>query len=266
MGASITLGAVRHVYSGPPPVTALADVSLEVAEGAFVALVGASGCGKSTILKILAGILNPGAGRAEIAGADVVGRPGAAAFMPQGTLLMPWRRVRRNATLGAEVSGLSRHEADAHAEPLYVEFGLAGFEDSWPSQLSGGMGQRLALLRTFLTPKPVLLLDEPLGALDAITRRAMQDWLQQVWRRDGRTVLLVTHDVEEALVLADTVHVLSPRPGRIVASLDVPLSRPRTTRDTTSDAFIALKANILEALERSDRTAETAADSRASGE
>jgi len=256
MGASIRLSGIRHVYAGPAPVMALAGVSLEAAEGAFVALVGPSGSGKSTILKILAGLLTPGAGTAEIADASVIGRPGSTAFMPQGTLLMPWRRVRRNATLGAEVTGLSRAEADARAAPLYAEFGLAGFEDAWPSQLSGGMGQRLALMRTFLTPKPVLLLDEPLGALDAITRRAMQDWLQQVWRRDGRTVLLVTHDVEEALVLADTVQVLSPRPGRIVASLDVSLPRPRTTRDTTSAAFVALKARILDALARPHDTAE----------
>jgi ABC-type nitrate/sulfonate/bicarbonate transport system ATPase subunit len=225
-------------------------VSLDVGEGVFVALIGPSGCGKSTILRVLAGLLRPTQGVARIAGVDVTGRPGGAAFMPQGSLLLPWRRVRDNATLGAQIAGISRREAYARAEPLFTRFGLAGFEDSWPSQLSGGMRQRLALLRTFLTPKPVLLLDEPLGALDAITRRSMQGWLQDVWQSDGRTVLLVTHDVEEALILADSIYVLSPRPGEIVDRFDVPLPRPRTTQDTTAAAFIALKARVLAALER----------------
>ncbi len=194
--------------------------------------------------------MRPTAGDVRIAGEDVAGRPGHAAFMPQGSLLLPWRRVRDNATLGAEVAGQSRRDAYARAAPLFDRFGLAGFEESWPSQLSGGMRQRLALLRTFLTPKPVLLLDEPLGALDAITRRSMQAWLQDVWQADGRTVLLVTHDVEEALILADTIHVLSPRPGRIVERIDVDLPRPRASRETTTPAFVALKARVLAALER----------------
>jgi len=253
VGVSIALEGVRHVFAGPPPVTALADVSLEVGEGRFVALIGPSGAGKSTVLRMLAGLLRPTAGAVRIAGEDVAGRTGHAAFMPQGSLLLPWRRVRDNATLGAEVSGQSRRDAYAHAAPLFDRFGLAGFEASWPSQLSGGMRQRLALLRTFLTPKPVLLLDEPLGALDAITRRSMQAWLQDVWQADGRTVLLVTHDVEEALILADSICVLSPRPGRIVERIDVDLPRPRTSRETTTPAFVALKARVLAALESSGR-------------
>ncbi len=249
MGVSIALERVRHVYAGPPPVTALAEISLAVGEGRFVALIGPSGAGKSTVLRMLAGLLRPTAGNVRIAGEDVAGRPGRAAFMPQGSLLLPWRRVRDNATLGAEVSGQSRGVAYLRAEPLFERFGLAGFEESWPSQLSGGMRQRLALLRTFLTPKPVLLLDEPLGALDAITRRSMQAWLQDVWQSDGRTVLLVTHDVEEALILADSIYVLSPRPGRIVDHIEVDLLRPRTSRETTAPAFVALKARVLAALE-----------------
>ena len=251
MGASIALRGLRHVYAGRPPVEAVADVSLAADEGVFVALIGPSGCGKSTILMVLAGLLRPSEGAVRVAGADVAGRPGRAAFMPQGSRLLPWRRVRSNATLGAEIAGLPRRTAEARVAPLFARFGLSGFEDSWPSQLSGGMRQRLALLRTFLTPKPVLLLDEPLGALDAITRRSMQGWLQEVWQYDGRTVLLVTHDVEEALILADAIYVLSPRPGRLVDRIDVPLARPRSSRDTTSAAFIGLKARVLAALERS---------------
>jgi ABC-type nitrate/sulfonate/bicarbonate transport system ATPase subunit len=251
-GAALAFAGVRHTYAGPPPVEALAEVSLQAAGGEFAALIGPSGCGKSTILRMFAGLLRPTAGAVAIGGEDVAGRPGGAAYMPQGSALLPWRRVRDNAVLGAEVAGLSRQEAHARAGPLFARFGLSGFEHSWPWQLSGGMRQRLALLRTFLTPKPVLLLDEPLGALDAITRRAMHGWLQDVWRSDGRTVLLVTHDVEEALILADTVHVMSPRPGRIVERIAVPLPRPRTSRDTTASGFVALKARVLAALENEE--------------
>jgi ABC-type nitrate/sulfonate/bicarbonate transport system ATPase subunit len=248
-GARLALERVSHVYAGPPRITALSDVSFNVGEGSFVALIGPSGCGKSTILRMLAGLLRPSGGKVRIGEDDVAGWPGRAAYMPQGSALLPWRRVRDNAILGAEVAGLSRHEAMAQAEPLFARFGLAGFEDSWPSQLSGGMRQRLVLLRTFLTPKPVLLLDEPLGALDAITRRSMHGWLQDVWQGDGRTVLLVTHDVDEALILADTVHVMSPRPGRILEAMPVPLARPRTVQDSTSPAFTGLKARLLAMLE-----------------
>ncbi len=249
MGEAVALTGIRHVYGGPPPVEALAGVSLTAQEGEFVALIGPSGSGKSTLLRIVAGLLRPSDGTVSLAGVDVAGRPGSAAFMPQGSLLLPWRRVSANATLGAEVSGLSRRVAGERAAALFARFGLAGFENAWPAQLSGGMAQRLALMRTFLTPKPVLLLDEPLGALDAITRRSMQGWLEDVWQSDGRTVLLVTHDVEEALILADVIYVLSQRPGRIVERIAVALPRPRTSRDTTAPAFVALKARVLAALE-----------------
>ncbi|MDZ7726736.1 MAG: ATP-binding cassette domain-containing protein [Dehalococcoidia bacterium] len=151
---------------------------------------------------------------------DTGGNPGHAAFMPQRDLLPPWRKALANATLGAEISGMPRGQARERATELFERFGLAGFEHSWPAQLSGGMRQRLALLRTFLQPKDVLLLDEPFGALDAITRREMHGWLQEVWARDQRTVLFVTHDVEEALVLSDTVHVMSARPGTLVDEVE----------------------------------------------
>lgn len=246
--AAVTLDGVGHVYDGPTPLAALENVSMTVGEGELAAVIGPSGCGKSTVLKALAGLLPPSAGRVAIGGHDVAGRPGHAAYMPQGSALLPWRRVRDNATLGAEVAGVDRALARERADGLFARFGLDGFEDAWPSQLSGGMRQRLALLRTFLTPRPVLLLDEPLGALDAITRRSMHGWLHDVWRNDGRTVLLVTHDVEEALILADSVHVMSPRPGRIVARFEVALARPRSAATMDSE-FIDLKARVLDALE-----------------
>lgn len=247
-GAAISLRGVSHVYPGATAVEALRGIDLDVAPGAFVAIVGPSGCGKSTLLRVLAGLTAPRAGAATVDGASAIRRPGLVAFQPQRDLLLPWRRVIGNATLGAEVAGVTRDDARRAAQGLLDRFGLAGFEHAWPSTLSGGMRQRVALLRTFLVPRPALLLDEPLGALDAITRREMQAWLQSVWAADGRTVLLVTHDVEEALVLADRVLVMSPRPGRIVADHPVTLARPRGVDTLTEPAFVAAKRELLGAL------------------
>ncbi|PFG73905.1 ABC transporter ATP-binding protein [Tepidiforma thermophila] len=229
-------------------VQAIDRLDLEVGEGEFVALVGPSGCGKSTLLRVLAGLLAPTGGIAEVGGASAIGRPGLVAFMPQKDLLLPWRRALGNAALGLEIRGVPRKEARARARALFGVFGLEGFEQAWPVQMSGGMRQRLALLRTFLVPSPVLLLDEPFGALDAITRRGMHAWLQGVLAIEPRTVLLVTHDVEEALVLADRVVVMSPRPGRVLAEVPAPFSRPREPGIVTEPAFTAAKAEVLAAL------------------
>lgn len=234
-------------------VMALDGLDLRVAAGSFVAIVGPSGCGKSTVLRVLAGLLEPDAGTARVGGADVAGRPGACAWLPQRDALLPWRTVLGNAVLGAEVAGSDTAVAAADARRLLHRFGLAEVADSWPSELSGGMRQRVAVLRTFLTPASVLLLDEPFGALDALTRRQMQTWLQQVWLDDrsaglGRTVVLVTHDVEEALLLADRVVVLSARPGRIVADVEVPSSRPRAPELVGDPAFVQARAELLAAL------------------
>ncbi len=227
----------------------LENVELSAAAGAFVSVVGPSGCGKSTLLRILAGLLAPDAGEALVHGQSVAGRPGIAAYMPQKDLLLPWRRALANASLGAEIGGLTPAEARERALSLFERFGLTGFEDAWPGQLSGGMRQRLALLRTFLMSQGVLLLDEPFGALDAITRRSMQQWLQEVWLRDRRTVLFVTHDVEEALVLSDVVYVMSPRPGRVVERLEISYERPRGSQIVTSTRFVADKAALLASLD-----------------
>jgi len=229
-------------------VEVLDGISICVSAGSFLSVVGPSGCGKSTLLRILAGLLVPDQGEARVQGMNAVGTTGLAAFMPQRDLLLPWRRVLQNAILGAEVAGLSRSEARERAGALLPLFGLSGFEHAWPSQLSGGMRQRLALLRTFLHPAPVLLLDEPLGALDAITRRQMHGWLQDVWLADRRTVMLITHDVEEALLLSDSVVVMSSRPGRLVRSIDVPFARPRHAGLVSDPGFVALRADLLQAL------------------
>lgn len=247
MSERVRVQHLRHAFeAGRTPV--LDDIDLTVGAGEFVSIVGPSGCGKSTLLRILAGLLVPDGGSAEVAGRSVVGIPGGAAYMPQRDLLLPWRRAIDNATLAAEVRGVPRPEARRAAQELFERFGLAGFERSWPAQLSGGMRQRLALLRTFLAEQPLLLLDEPFGALDAITRQRMHHWLQEVWLADQRTVVFVTHDVEEALILSDRVVVLSERPGRVVHIHEVAHPRPRPRTVVGEAWFVSARARVLDEL------------------
>jgi len=249
---AIELRNIGHTFrTRGRSVVAVDGVGLSVGTGRFVSIVGPSGCGKTTLLRILAGLLLPEQGEAMIRGENAAGRPGRAAYMPQKDLLLPWRKALANASLGAEIAGVPRAESRRHAAALFETFGLSGFEQAWPSQLSGGMRQRLALLRTFLIPSDVMLLDEPFGALDAITRRQMQQWLQGVLANDNRTVLLVTHDVEEALLLSDEVYVMSQRPGRMVERVESNFARPRPATTVTTAGFVALKADLLEALDSS---------------
>jgi ABC-type nitrate/sulfonate/bicarbonate transport system ATPase subunit len=217
--------------------TALADVDLALRAGELTAVVGPSGCGKSTLLELMAGLQEPDEG--------VVERRAACAYMPQRDLLLPWRDALGNAGLALECQGVARAEARRRAVPLFERFGLAEFEHVHPAALSGGMRQRVAFLRTLLQGRPVLLLDEPFGALDAITRADLREWLAAALAEDPRTVLLVTHDVEEAVFLADRIVVLSPRPGRVVAEFEVDLARPRSV---TGAGFAEFKARALEAL------------------
>jgi ABC-type nitrate/sulfonate/bicarbonate transport system ATPase subunit len=229
-----------------PRVTALEGVRLSVRPDEVLAVVGPSGCGKSTLLELMAGLQEPDEGTVSAAGAsDAAGRRAACAYMPQRDLLLPWRDALANAALALECQGVRRPEARRRAEPLFERFGLAEFEQARPAELSGGMRQRVAFLRTLLPGRQVLLLDEPFGALDSITRASMQRWLADALAQEPRTVLLVTHDVEEAVFLADRVAVLSPRPGRVVAEIEVDLPRPR---DVTSADFGAVKRQALGAL------------------
>jgi ABC-type nitrate/sulfonate/bicarbonate transport system ATPase subunit len=224
-------------------VTALDGLDLRVGDGEAVAVVGPSGCGKSTLLELFAGLQEPDAG--VVTG----GGPAACAFMPQGDLLLPWRDALSNAGLALECAGASRGEARRAAAPLFERFGLGEFERSYPRELSGGMRQRVAFLRTLLAGRPALLLDEPFGALDSITRASMQEWLAGALAAEPRTLVLVTHDVEEALYLADRVAVMSPRPGRVVAEIAVPFTRPRPRRETvTSREFAELRERAMEVL------------------
>ena len=227
-------------------VTALAGIELELRADEVLAVVGPSGCGKSTLLELVAGLQEPDEGVVTVLGATgAPERRASCAYMPQRDLLLPWRDALDNAALALECQGVRPPAPRRRAAPLFERFGLAQFEHVRPAELSGGMRQRVAFLRTLLPGRPVLLLDEPFGALDSITRAAMQEWLAGALAQEPRTVLLVTHDVEEAIFLADRVAVLSPRPGRVVAQLDVPLPRPRSTTDA---AFVDLKRETLEAL------------------
>jgi ABC-type nitrate/sulfonate/bicarbonate transport system ATPase subunit len=218
---------------------ALAPVTLSIPQGRFVSLIGPSGCGKSTIFNIIAGLLEPSGGRVMIDGVDATGTIGRVGYMLQKDLLLPWRTVLDNTILGMEVQGVALRKARERALPLL---------HLYPNSLSGGMRQRAALLRTLLFDTDVILLDEPFGALDAQTKLQMQEWLMQLWGDFNKTVLFVTHDVEEAIYLSDEVHVMGTRPGRIIASIPVTLARPRVRTSALTPDFLAIKERCLELL------------------
>ncbi len=250
-GAVRLTGVSRRFALRRHEVVALEGVDLAVAPCEVVAVVGRSGSGKSTLLELVAGLQEPDAGRVEAGGSDSAeGRRRGCAYMPQRDLLLPWRDALSNAGLALECQGISRREARGRAAPLFERFGLADFESAYPGDLSGGMRQRVAFLRTLLAGRPALLLDEPFAALDSLTRADMQEWLAGALAAEPRTAVLVTHDVEEALFLADRVAVLSHRPGHVVAELAVDIPRPRPRRETVTDRrFVELKQQALEALE-----------------
>lgn len=230
--------------------TALDGLDLIVADAEFVALVGPSGSGKSTLLDIVAGLKDPDRGEILLNGCATraVQRLGRSAYMQQRDLLLPWRTTIGNAALGLEASGVDHRDAERQATGQLHRFGLDGFGHVYPAQLSGGMRQRAAFLRTILPPSELLLLDEPFGALDALTRAELQTWLAGIWEQERQSVLLVTHDVEEAVFLADRVVVLTARPGRVAFEMQVSSPRPRTRPMLTSPEFIADRATLLSAL------------------
>ena len=230
-------------------------LDLTVAEGELVGLVGPSGCGKSTLLELIAGLESPSAGSVRVGGeSDSQRRLARCAYMPQRDLLLPWLSAIDNAALALRNRGAGRADAREQAAPLFARFGLTGFEGSRPGELSGGMRQRVAFVRTLLSGKPVLLLDEPFASLDAITRAEMQEWLAAALAAEGRTVVLVTHDVEEALYLCDRVVILRSRPARALAELRSPIPRALPRSETVTDAaFVAVRERALEALREGSR-------------
>jgi ABC-type nitrate/sulfonate/bicarbonate transport system ATPase subunit len=236
---------------------ALAPTDLSIREGEFVSIVGPSGCGKSTMFNIIAGVLRPTAGRVCIDGRDVTARAGEVGYMLQKDLLLPWRTVLENIVLGDLLKGrVSRAQREAGVA-LARRYGLGDFINHFPSALSGGMRQRVALMRTLAMQRDVLLLDEPFGALDSQTRFSMQRWLLSVWEQERRTIVFVTHDIDEAIFLADRVIVMSPRPGRIREMIDVPIDRPRPVASLTSPIFSQIKERVMHLIY--DRDGESAA-------
>ncbi|MBM7246191.1 ABC transporter ATP-binding protein [Rhodococcus fascians] len=233
---SIDISALRKSFGGKP---VLDGVSFGVRPGEFVSIIGPSGSGKSTVFNMLAGLDTPDSGSVRVP---------PCAYMPQKDLLFPWRSVLDNTSLGLEVQGVAKKEARARARELFPVFGLDGYESARPSELSGGMRQRAALLRTVVQGRSVLLLDEPFGALDSLTRSDMQAWLQQVWSEFRWTVLMITHDIREAVYLSDRVVVLSPRPAHVRRQVDVPLPRPRELEIVTTPQFAAVEKQLIEVL------------------
>lgn len=251
-GLEVSVRGLAHSYG---ELEAIAQLDLEAQAHRVLGLVGPSGCGKSTLLELIAGLQEPNAGAIQVGGAaDPATRLARCAFMPQRDMLLPWLSAVDNAALALRNRGVRRGEARAEAGRLFERFGLAGFESSRPAELSGGMRQRVAFLRTLIAGKAVLALDEPFASLDAITRAEMQGWLAQALEADPRTVVLVSHDVEEALYLSDRVAVLSARPARVVAELSAPAPRS-ADRDAavTDPEFVAVRERALAALHEGSR-------------
>ena len=246
--SGVSVRDVRREYGS---VVALSGLDLEVTQNSRVGIVGSSGCGKSTLLALICGLEDPDSGSISVLGAATAAeRLAKCAWMPQRDLLLPWRTVIGNAALPLVNRGMSKKGSEEKVLPLLERFGLAGFENRRPYELSGGMRQRVSFLRTLTADKDVLLLDEPFGALDSITRADVQEWLKGALEIEPRTTILVTHDVEEAILLSDRVVVMSPRPGRILRSFDVSLPKTEHRRETLSlPAFIEIRNEILSALE-----------------
>jgi NitT/TauT family transport system ATP-binding protein len=246
----ITVAALNQTYVSQDRsvVPALADVSLDVAPGEFVTIVGPSGCGKTTLLRIMAGLLRPSSGTVHLLGRPITGPSRSVGVVFQDPVLLPWRTVLDNVMLPVQVLRLERQRYRARALDLLGLVGLTGFEGKYPHELSGGMRQRVSLARALVHDPALLLMDEPFGALDAMTREAMNLELQRIWQESGKTVAFITHSIAEAVFLADRVVVMSPRPGRIADVVTVELGRPRDLDLMASDAFGVYARKIRQAL------------------
>jgi NitT/TauT family transport system ATP-binding protein len=236
---------LRFLPKGGKPVTALDRISLDVAEEEFSVIVGPSGCGKSSLLRLVAGLIEPSAGMISLDG-KVVTRPGRDRGMVfQSYTLFPWLTVQDNVEFGLKLGGMALAERKRIAKRYIEQVGLNGFEKSYPKQLSGGMMQRVALARALANDPEILLMDEPFGALDSQTRSLMQELLLNIWEQSHKTVLFITHDIDEAILLGDRVHVMTARPGRIKEVVEIDIARPRNVDVLTSIEFIAIKRRIM---------------------
>ncbi len=257
MTAAIEFAKLRmdYVDDNGQPLCALNNINFEAFEGEFISIVGASGCGKTTLLKITAGLLDPTGGEAKIRNQPVRGPTGDVGFVFQSAVLLRWRSILKNILLQAEVRGLDMKEYTHRAHALLEMVGLQGFEDRYPYQLSGGMQQRAAICRALIHDPPLLLMDEPFGALDALTREQMHLELQDIWMESGKTVLFVTHSIAEAIFLSDRVIVLSSRPGEIREVVPIDLPRPREIGIDEDPRFGRLLNHIRGLLEGTQQTA-----------
>ncbi|PWC81537.1 sulfonate ABC transporter ATP-binding protein [Azospirillum sp. TSH100] len=237
--------AVRFQPKGKPEVTALDDVSLRVAHDTFAVIVGPSGCGKSTLLRLVAGLETPTSGSMTLDGQPIAGPSADRGMVFQSYTLFPWLSVRENVMFGPKLKKLPKAECEDIADDLIRAVGLSGFERSFPKELSGGMRQRVALARALANDPRILLMDEPFGALDSQTRQLMQELLLEIWQARRKTVLFITHDIDEAIILGDTVHVMTARPGRIKRSMTIDIPRPRNLDALTSPEFMRFKREIL---------------------
>lgn len=230
--------------------TVLRDISLHVDKGEFVSIIGPSGCGKSTLFHIIGGLVAPSYGEVWLAGKNVTGQKGLISYMPQNHALFPWRTIEENVILAQEVAGLPVKQSIAEAREWLVKVGLGGYEKAYPHVLSGGMQQRAAFLRALLSPQEFMCLDEPFAALDALTRMDMQRWLLAIWEQNKRSVLFVTHSIEEALLLSDRIYLLSDKPTTIIQEIKVPFSRPRQDEVSNDPLFQSLKQEIYAMMKR----------------
>jgi ABC-type nitrate/sulfonate/bicarbonate transport system ATPase subunit len=251
-GAGVSIRGLGHSYG---ELLTIERLDLDVPTNGVLGLVGPSGCGKSTLLELISGLQEPARGEVEVGGSlDAAARLAGCAFMPQRDMLLPWLSAIDNAALALRNRGIRRGQARRQAAQLFERFGLAGFERSAPAELSGGMRQRVAFLRTLVAGKPVLALDEPFASLDAITRAEMQEWLAGTLAAEPRTVVLVTHDIEEALYVCDSVAVLSARPARVVEQLRAPEPRAADRDEAVTDpAFVAVRERAMQALRQGAR-------------
>jgi ABC-type nitrate/sulfonate/bicarbonate transport system ATPase subunit len=253
-------GVEREFAKNGRRIVALQDIDMTVGEGEFVALLGPSGCGKSTLLNMVAGFDHPTRGAVRVAGESIREPSPERGVVFQEPALFPWLSVMQNVVFGPKTRGERAEAYGLRALQILEQVGLRGFEDSYPAELSGGMRQRVGIARVLMLESKVMLMDEPFGALDAQTRSLMQELLLSVWERHQQTVLFVTHDIEEALLLADRVCVMTARPGRIKKSIDVRLARPRALEITASPEFNALRLDVLALIrEESQRAASQAA-------
>ncbi len=239
---------IENIYKSFGDILVVDNVSLDLRENEFVSILGPSGSGKSTIFNIIAGLIKPDKGNVFIEDEDFTGKSGRVSYMYQKDLLLPWKKIIDNVALPFVVKGTNKKKARETVKEYFKIFGLDGFEDKYPFQLSGGMRQRAALMRTYMFSKDIILLDEPFGGLDAITKRKMQYWLLDVLRSLNASILFITHDIDEAIFLSDRIYILSDRPAKVSAEIKVDLPKPRNNEIVTTSRFNEIKKDIMNML------------------